>query len=40
MVHELKSLDWRARRARVTGKVSPAIIAAAVEIVGDVIEGL
>jgi len=39
MVHELKSLDWRARHARVTGKVSAPIVAAAVEIVKDICEG-
>jgi mRNA interferase MazF len=39
MVHQLKSLDWRARRARLSGKVPKLVVAAAVEIVKDVIEG-
>ena len=39
MVHQLKSLDWRARHARVTGKASASVVAAATEIVKDIIEG-
>ncbi len=39
MVHQLKSFDWRARRARLAGKVSEEILAAATEIVKDIIEG-
>jgi mRNA-degrading endonuclease toxin of MazEF toxin-antitoxin module len=39
MLHQMKSLDWRARRARFAGKVSPRIIAAATEIVKDILEG-
>ena len=39
MVHQLKSLDWRARGARLAGKVSPTVLAAATEIVKDIIEG-
>ena len=39
MVHQLKSLDWRARRARVAGSVSAKLLAAAVEIVKDILEG-
>jgi len=39
MVHQLKSLDWRARRARVTGQVPTTIVAYATEIIKDIIEG-
>jgi mRNA interferase MazF len=39
MVHQLKSFDWRARRARLAGKVPEDIIAAAAEIIRDIIEG-
>jgi mRNA interferase MazF len=39
MVHQLKSFDWRARRARLAGKVPEAVLAAAVEIIRDIIEG-
>jgi mRNA interferase MazF len=39
MVHQLKSFDWRARRARLAGKVPQSIIAAASEIVRDIMEG-
>lgn len=39
MMHQLKSLDWRARRARIAGKVPSHIIAAAIEIVKDIVEG-
>jgi mRNA interferase MazF len=38
MVHQLKSFDWRGRRARFAGKVSESILAAAAEIVRDIIE--
>ncbi|MHB8147122.1 MAG: type II toxin-antitoxin system PemK/MazF family toxin [Vulcanimicrobiaceae bacterium] len=39
MVHQLKSLDWRARRARVEGQVPTNIVTCATEIVKDIIEG-
>ncbi len=39
MVHQLKSLDWRARRARIAGKVPAGVLAAATEIVKDILEG-
>ena len=39
MLHQLKSFDWRARRARFAGKVSPALLATATEIVKDILEG-
>ncbi|HEY5348322.1 MAG TPA: type II toxin-antitoxin system PemK/MazF family toxin [Candidatus Lustribacter sp.] len=39
LVHQLKSLDWRARRARLAGKASAGTVAAAIEIVKDIIEG-
>jgi mRNA interferase MazF len=38
MVHQLKSFDWRARRARIAGKVSPKLTAAANQIIKDIIE--
>jgi len=40
MVHQLKSFDWRARRARLAGKAPPKTLAAATEIVRDIIEGV
>jgi mRNA-degrading endonuclease toxin of MazEF toxin-antitoxin module len=39
MLHQVKSLDWRARRARLAGKVSPGMVAAATEIVKDILDG-
>jgi mRNA interferase MazF len=39
MVHQLTSLDWRARRARIAGSVPTKILAAATEIVKDILEG-
>jgi hypothetical protein len=39
MVHQLKSLDWRARRARLAGTVPVSTLAEAAEIVTDIIEG-
>jgi mRNA interferase MazF len=38
MVQQLKSFDWRARRARLAGTVSAKILAIAVEIAKDIIE--
>jgi mRNA interferase MazF len=38
MVHQLKSFDWAARRARFAGKASASVVAAAAEIVKDIIE--
>jgi mRNA interferase MazF len=38
MVHQLKSLDWRARHARLAGSVTEATLAAAAEIVKDILE--
>lgn len=38
MVHQLKSLDWAARRARIAGKAPAAILAAATEIIKDIID--
>jgi mRNA interferase MazF len=40
MVHHLKSFDWRARRARLAGKVPPEILAVAADIVRDIVEGI
>jgi mRNA interferase MazF len=39
MMHQLKSFDWRARRARLAGRVSASTLAAANEIVKDILEG-
>jgi hypothetical protein len=36
---QVKSLDWRGRRARLAGKASPALVAAAIEIIRDILEG-
>ena len=38
MVHQLKSLDWRARHARIATSVPASILAAAREIVADIID--
>lgn len=38
MVHQLKSFDWQARRARFAAKAPAAVVAAAVQIVKDIIE--
>lgn len=37
MVHQTKSLDWRARRARVSGRIPPATLDAATEIIRDIL---
>jgi mRNA interferase MazF len=37
MVHQLKSLDWRARRARIATRVPASVLAAAREIVADIV---
>jgi mRNA interferase MazF len=39
MIHQLKSFDWRARRARHAGKVPESVLASATEIVRDILEG-
>ena len=39
MVHQLKSMDWRARHARPAGSVPLSVLAEATEIVKDIIEG-
>jgi mRNA interferase MazF len=38
MMHQLKSLDWRARGARYAGRVSPATLVTAVEIVRAIVD--
>lgn len=38
MVHQIKSLDWRARRARFVTKAPPRVVAAAAEIIKDIVE--
>jgi mRNA interferase MazF len=40
LVHQMKSLDWRARRARFAARVPDRILAEAIEIVKDIIDGL
>jgi len=40
LVQQLKSFDWRARRARFAGKAPAKTLALAVEIVKDIIEGV
>ena len=37
LVHQLKSFDWQARRARKTGKVPTAVIEEASEIVREIV---
>lgn len=37
MVHQVKSLDWRARRATAAGKVPAALIERAAEIVKEIV---
>jgi mRNA-degrading endonuclease toxin of MazEF toxin-antitoxin module len=39
LVHQTKSFDWRARRARHAGTVSDEIVSLAAEIIKDIIEG-
>jgi mRNA interferase MazF len=38
MVHQLKSLDWGARHARLAAKAPAAVVDAAIEIIKDIIE--
>jgi mRNA interferase MazF len=38
MMHQLKSLDWGARHARLAAKAPAAVVDAAVEIIKDIIE--
>jgi mRNA interferase MazF len=40
MVHQLKSLDWQARRARYAGRVSAKTLADAIDIVRDIIDAV
>jgi mRNA interferase MazF len=37
LTHQLKSLDWRARRAKKAGTVPPEVIATASEIIKDIV---
>ncbi len=39
LMYQMKSLDWRGRHARLAGKASAAVIAEAIEIVRDILEG-
>ena len=39
LVHQLKSLDWRARKARIAGSVPLAVLTAVTEIIRDITEG-
>jgi mRNA interferase MazF len=36
LMQHLKSVDWRARRARFAGTASPAVLTAAAEILSDI----
>jgi len=38
MVHQVKSFDWQARRARFAAAAPASVVAAAVEIIKDIIE--
>jgi mRNA interferase MazF len=38
MVHQTKSFDWQARHARFAGSAPASVVAAAVEIIKDIIE--
>jgi mRNA interferase MazF len=38
MLHQLKSFDWQARRARFATRVPASVVSAAVEIIKDIIE--
>lgn len=38
MVHQLKSLDWHARRARFVAKAPSRVLSEALEIVSDILE--
>jgi mRNA-degrading endonuclease toxin of MazEF toxin-antitoxin module len=37
MVHQMKSLDWRARLATHAGKASDEIVARATEIIAEIV---
>jgi len=37
MMHQLKSLDWRTRRAKITARVPSSVLAEAVEIIKDIL---
>jgi len=39
LMYQMKSLDWRGRRARLAGRVSPAVVVAATEVVKAILEG-
>jgi mRNA interferase MazF len=39
LMQQTKSLDWRARGARIAGKVPPLTLSAATDILRDIIEG-
>lgn len=39
LMSQMKSLDWRGRRARFAGTVSPSVVAAATAIVRVILEG-
>jgi mRNA interferase MazF len=38
MVHQLKSFDWQARRARFAARAPASVVATAVEIIKDIVE--
>jgi hypothetical protein len=39
MLHQVTSLDWRARGARIAAKVPGRTLAEAIDIVRDIIDG-
>jgi len=39
LIQQMKSLDWRARRARFAARVPAHVLAEAIEIIKDIIEG-
>jgi len=38
LMSQMKSLDWRGRRARLAGKAFAAVVATAIEIIRDILE--
>ncbi len=39
MMQQVKSLDWRARNAKFAGRVPPAVLATAIDVVRLILEG-
>jgi mRNA interferase MazF len=40
LVHQMKSLDWRARRARVAARVPARVLDEAIAIIKDIVDGI